>query len=166
MTDRKDEKPVKVDISPKANTSESKNAESELSEQVRDYETHNIPEQKEELKLSDIEFSLPSIDKSGNKMEQEGLLEKQKLVTPAVSEDNPYKNRILLLRKYTDSIMSEVKEIEDMSLSGDKAQTLKLIEEECSNIANLLKKIMPHIALGSSYCKGRAGVDGGMVRNI
>eukprot|EP00826_Nyctotherus_ovalis_P000788 TRINITY_DN10041_c0_g1_i4.p3 TRINITY_DN10041_c0_g1~~TRINITY_DN10041_c0_g1_i4.p3 ORF type:complete len:119 (+),score=21.86 TRINITY_DN10041_c0_g1_i4:77-433(+) len=54
-------------------------------------------------------------------------------------------------RQYTNFIMSEMERIKGMSLAIEKSYSLSLVEEECSYISGLLKKIFPFIALGTFY---------------
>jgi len=92
----------------------------------------------------------PLISKEDIKDQQDDLVEKKssEIVTPVHNNDNSYKSRIILLRQYTNSIMTELKNI---GSHVEESYRVSLIRDECSYIANLLKKIIPYIALGILY---------------
>jgi hypothetical protein len=122
----------KLDASPKANTNESKIVESEPSEHIRETATHTVE---------------PLLVKEDIKVQKDDLVKEKssELAIPAHNKNNSYKSRILLLRQYTNSIMTEIQIINSRP---EESYKLSLIGDECNYIANLLKKIMPYITLG------------------
>eukprot|EP00826_Nyctotherus_ovalis_P035410 TRINITY_DN3040_c0_g2_i2.p4 TRINITY_DN3040_c0_g2~~TRINITY_DN3040_c0_g2_i2.p4 ORF type:complete len:184 (-),score=13.39 TRINITY_DN3040_c0_g2_i2:301-852(-) len=164
-------------MSPKASTNESKNVE--LSEHVHESDTTNESGQKQSNKESPL--ANESIDRDilelREKVVRHSLVENQadfkvvqETITPtpdkSISELSPYKTRILLLKNYTNSIMSEVRKVQSMDSATERFQAISLIEDQCKHIANLLNKIIPYIVLGILNYKSRAGIDGAVVRGI
>jgi len=126
---------------------EVKSAENEVPDQAHELDTNSEGDHKEEKKQEasqkDSSISIPIIDLrcEDNQDVIEGI-------TTLNADANPYKTRILLLRKYTEVIASEVEKMKSTSSLLEKSRELSLAEEECNHIVSLLKKIFPYIALG------------------
>ena len=126
---------------------EVRSAENEVPDQAHELDTNNEgdhkEEKKEEASQKDSSISRPIIDLrcEDNQDVIEGI-------TTLNTDVNPYKTRILLLRRYTEVIASEVEKMRTISSLLGKSKELSLIEEECNHIVSLLKKIFPYIALG------------------
>lgn len=165
--DDNESKKVEANPLPKDYANEGKSVESELSERVLELDTQNEGDQKGEKKQSTHEFPLQSSNIDKDMLELESEEHHLAIEQPELTDSNPYKNRILLLKKYTDSIMSEVKRVQSMSSLIERAQTIKLVEDECSHIVNLLKNILAHIVLGNIYeSKSRTRANGVVVTDF
>lgn len=75
----------------------------------------------------------------------------QPIVPPqyaAIAADNEQK--LLLLRKYTDSVLGRIARARELNFHVDRIRLLASLEQECSQINASLYQFMPTIALGKS----------------
>lgn len=117
-------------------------------EEAQELDTNNEGDQKEERKEESLEqdscIGRPIIDLRCE--DSHGIKD-----IPLLNIDtSPYENKILLLKKYIDSIALEVERVKSMSSSSEKSGELSLVRYECNHISSLLKNIIPYIALSTS----------------
>lgn len=163
-----DDAGAKVSETHKAITSEDKSPESESSERVnvKDFNTHNESASKEEEQLVCHSLLLNNNTDEGNilkqAMKQSRVIEENQAVVRLITENvislnkeetdysGPYRDRLVLLRKYTNSIINEIKRVQNIISSKEKSYVLNLLENECTYVTKLLKELMPYIALGTT----------------